>query len=165
MVYHWPSYNGKRQMPCSVQQIHVVNVYSFFCFVLRLVFVAPWRLAYVVVSSAWLTNTRSWGLEKNSKSTVSRSGELVQGSHGSGKSQGKTIFLQGQGKVREFWFESGNIFFYVKSVKSQGILYQDFVITNSSCWENNNLRDSCKLTLGKPAQLPQTMWEVQLYTH
>ena len=39
---------------------------------------------------------------------------LFHGCHRSGNSQGKKI-LQGQGKVREFHFESGKIYIFEKS--------------------------------------------------
>ena len=40
--------------------------------------------------------------ESSSLMTVKRNAMVLQGAHPSGKSQGNLVFLQGQGKVREF---------------------------------------------------------------
>ena len=50
-----------------------------------------------------------------------------QGAHPSGKSQGNLIFLQGQGKVREFCKMVREIRKSSKVEKSQGILKSCFV--------------------------------------
>ena len=123
---------------------------------------------YVHARSRVLINSR-YSEEFIVQFGVHQGSVFSQGSHGSGKSQGKTIFLQGQGKVREFWFESGKIYFFVKSVKNQGILYQVFVVAYSSCWENSCFKKYPKCVSSADSTRAfgktQTLWEVQLYTY
>ena len=91
-----------------------------------------------------------------------------QSFHGSGKVREKRFFFKVRGKSGNFDLSQGKYIFFVKSVKSQGILYQVFVIAYFSCWENSCFKkypkcvwsaDSTR-TLGKT----HTLWEAQLYT-
>ena len=52
---------------------------------------------------------------------------IFQGSHGQGKVREKLKKFQGQGKVRDFDFSQGNLKFWQKSGKSQGILESEVI--------------------------------------